>query len=76
MKVDIYSYVKVWVRDTVETDSDDIQESVNKVLDDDVEFLDTEVIWDGFEGPMDPKENNDNSTFIIKAGDDKIIYKN
>lgn len=76
MELNVYSYVKVWVRDKVETNTNDIQESINKVLDDDVEYIDTEVLWDTYEGSMDPKENEYDSTLIIKGKDDKLIYKN
>ena len=76
MELNVYSYVKVWVRDKVETNTNDIQESINKVLDDDVEYIDTEVLWDTYEGSMDPKENEYDSTLIIKSKNDKLIYKN
>ena len=49
MTLDVYSFIKVWVRDTVEVDADTEEEAINKVLEDNVSFMDTEVIWSGNE---------------------------
>ena len=75
MTLDVYSYMKVWVRDTVEVNADTEEEAINKVLEDNVSFMDTEVIWSGNEERVSREDNNDNPVYYIKNGADKIIYK-
>ena len=75
MTLDIYSYIKVWVRDTVEVDADTEEEAINKVLKDDVSFMDTEVLWSGNEKRVSIEDNNGGPVYYIKNGEDKIIYK-
>ena len=75
MTLDVYSFIKVWVRDTVEVDADTEEEAINKVLEDNVSFMDTEVIWSGNEERVSREDNNDNPVYYIKNGEDKIIYK-
>ena len=74
MTLDVYSYMKVWVRDTVEVDADTEEEAINKVLEDNVSFMDTEVIWSGNEELVSREDNNGNPVYYIKYGEDKIIY--
>ena len=75
MTLDVYSYLKVWVRDTVEVDADTEEEAINKVLKDDVNFMDTEVIWSDIEERVSREDNNGGPVYYIKNGEDKIIYK-
>ena len=75
MVLDVYSYLKVWVRDTVEVDANTEEEAINKVLKDDVSFMDTEVIWSGNEEHVSREDNNGGPVYYIKNGEDKIIYK-
>ena len=74
MTLDVYSYMKVWVRDTVEVDADTEEEAINKVLEDNVSFMDTEVIWSGNEERVSREDNNGHPVYYIKNGEDKIIY--
>ena len=57
MILDVYSYLKVWVRDTVKVDANTEEEAINKVLKDDVSFMDTEVIWSGNEERVSREDN-------------------
>ena len=75
MTLDVYSFIKVWVRDTVEVDADTEEEAINKVLEDNVSFMDTEVIWSGNEELVSREDNNGGPVYYIKNGEDKIIYK-
>ena len=75
MTLDVYSFIKVWVRDTVYVDADTEEEAINKVLKDDVSFMDTEVIWSGNEERVSREDNNGGPVYYIKNGEDKIIYK-
>ena len=75
MTLDVYSFIKVWVRDTVEVDADTEEEAINKVLEDNVSFMDTEVLWSGNEERVSIEDNNGNPVYYIKNGEDKIIYK-
>lgn len=75
MTLDVYSYMKVWVRDTVEVDADTEEEAINKVLEDNVNFMDTEVLWSGNEERVSREDNNGGPVYYIKNGEDKIIYK-
>lgn len=75
MTLDVYSYMKVWVRDTVDVDADTEEEAINKVLEDDVSFMDTEVIWSSIEERVSREDNNGAPVYYIKNGEDKIIYK-
>ena len=74
MTLDVYSFIKVWVRDTVGVDADTEEEAINKVLEDNVSFMDTEVIWSGNEERVSREDNNGNPVYYIKNGEDKIIY--
>ena len=74
MTLDVYSFIKVWVRDTVEVDADTEEEAINKVLEDNVSFMDTEVIWSGNEELVSREDNNGGPVYYIKNGEDKIIY--
>ena len=74
MTLDVYSYMKVWVRDTVDVDADTEEEAINKVLEDNVSFMDTEVIWSGNEELVSREDNNGDPVYYIKYGEDKIIY--
>ena len=74
MTLDVYSFIKVWVRDTVDVDADTEEEAINKVLEDNVSFLDTEVIWSGNEELVSREDNNGDPVYYIKNGEDKIIY--
>ena len=74
MTLDVYSFIKVWVRDTVEVDADTEEEAINKVLKDDVSFMDTEVLWYGNEELVSREDNNGGPVYYIKNGEDKIIY--
>ena len=74
MILDVYSFIKVWVRDTVEVDANTEEEAINKVLKDDVSFMDTEVIWSGNEERVSREDNNGDPVYYIKNGEDKIIY--
>ena len=74
MTLDVYSFIKVWVRDTVDVDADTEEEAINKVLEDNVSFMDTEVIWSGNEELVSREDNNGNPVYYIKNGEDKIIY--
>ena len=75
MTLDVYSFIKVWVRDTVEVDADTEEEAINKVLEDNVSFMDTEVIWSGNEERVSREDNDGDPVYYIKNGEDKIIYK-
>lgn len=75
MTLDVYSFIKVWVRDTVNVDADTEEEAINKVLKDDVSFMDTEVIWSDIEERVSREDNNGDPVYYIKNGEDKIIYK-
>ena len=75
MTLDVYSFIKVWVRDTVDVDADTEEEAINKVLEDNVSFMDTEVIWSGNEELVSREDNNGGPVYYIKNGEDKIIYK-
>ena len=75
MTLDVYSYMKVWVRDTVDVDADTEEEAINKVLEDNVSFMDTEVIWSGNEERVSREDNDGDPVYYIKNGEDKIIYK-
>ena len=75
MTLDVYSYLKVWVRDTVKVDANTEEEAINKVLKDDVSFMDTEVTWSGNEEHVSREDNNGGPVYYIKNGEDKIIYK-
>ena len=74
MTLDVYSFIKVWVRDTVDVDADTEEEAINKVLEDNVSFMDTEVIWSGNEELVSREDNNGGPVYYIKNGEDKIIY--
>lgn len=74
MTLDVYSFIKVWVRDTVDVDADTEEEAINKVLKDDVSFMDTEVIWSDIEERVSREDNNGDPVYYIKNGGDKIIY--
>ena len=74
MTLDVYSFIKVWVRDTVDVDADTEEEAINKVLEDNVSFMDTEVIWSGNEELVSREDNNGDPVYYIKNGEDKIIY--
>ena len=74
MTLDVYSYIKVWVRDTVDVDANTEEEAINKVLEDNVSFMDTEVIWSGNEELVSREDNNGDPVYYIKYGEDKIIY--
>ena len=74
MTLDVYSFIKVWVRDTVDVDADTEEEAINKVLKDNVSFMDTEVIWSGNEERVSREDNNGDPVYYIKYGEDKIIY--
>ena len=74
MTLDVYSFIKVWVRDTVGVDADTEEEAINKVLEDNVSFMDTEVIWSGNEELVSREDNNGDPVYYIKNGEDKIIY--
>ena len=74
MTLDVYSFIKVWVRDTVDVDADTEEEAINKVLEDNVSFMDTEVIWSGNEELVSREDNNGGPVYYIKYGEDKIIY--
>ena len=74
MTLDVYSFIKVWVRDTVDVDADTEEEAINKVLEDNVSFMDTEVIWSGNEERVSREDNNGDPVYYIKNGEDKIIY--
>ena len=74
MTLDVYSFIKVWVRDTVEVDADTEEEAINKVLEDNVSFMDTEVIWSGNEERVSREDNDGDPVYYIKNGEDKIIY--
>ena len=74
MTLDVYSFIKVWVRDTVGVDADTEEEAINKVLEDNVSFMDTEVIWSGNEELVSREDNNGGPVYYIKNGEDKIIY--
>ena len=74
MTLDVYSYMKVWVRDTVDVDADTEEEAINKVLEDNVSFMDTEVIWSGIEERVSRDDNDGDPVYYIKNGEDKIIY--
>lgn len=74
MTLDVYSFIKVWVRDTVDVDADTEEEAINKVLEDNVSFMDTEVIWSGNEELVSREDNNGDPVYYIKYGEDKIIY--
>ena len=75
MTLDVYSFIKVWVRDTVKVDADTEEEAINKVLEDNVSFMDTEVIWSGNEERVSREDNDGDPVYYIKNGADKIIYK-
>ena len=74
MTLDVYSFIKVWVRDTVDVDADTEEEAINKVLEDNVSFMDTEVLWSGNEELVSREDNNGDPVYYIKYGEDKIIY--
>ena len=74
MTLDVYSFIKVWVRDTFDVDADTEEEAINKVLDDNVSFMDTEVLWSGIEKRVSREDNNGDPVYYIKNGEDKIIY--
>ena len=74
MTLDVYSFIKVWVRDTVDVDADTEEEAINKVLEDNVSFMDTEVIWSGNEERVSREDNDGDPVYYIKYGEDKIIY--
>lgn len=74
MTLDVYSYIKVWVRDTVNVDANTEEEAINKVLKDDVNFMDTEIIWSGNEERVSREDNNGDPVYYIKSGEDEIIY--
>ena len=74
MTLDVYSFIKVWVRDTVKVDADTEEEAINKVLEDNVSFMDTEVIWSGNEERVSREDNDGDPVYYIKNGADKIIY--
>ena len=74
MTLDVYSFIKVWVRDTVDVDANTEEEAINKVLEDNVSFMDTEVIWSGNEELVSREDNNGDPVYYIKNGEDKIIY--
>ena len=74
MTLDVYSFIKVWVRDTVDVDADTEEEAINKVLEDNVNFMDTEIIWSGNEERVSREDNNGDPVYYIKSGEDKIIY--
>ena len=74
MTLDVYSFIKVWVRDTFDVDADTEEEAINKVLEDNVSFMDTEVIWSGNEERVSREDNNGDPVYYIKYGEDKIIY--
>ena len=74
MTLDVYSFIKVWVRDTVDVDADTEEEAINKVLKDNVSFMDTEVIWSGNEERVSREDNDGDPVYYIKYGEDKIIY--
>ena len=74
MTLDVYSFIKVWVRDTVKVDADTEEEAINKVLEDNVSFMDTEVIWSGNEERVSREDNDGDPVYYIKIGEDKIIY--
>ena len=74
MTLDVYSFIKVWVRDTVDVDADTEEEAINKVLEDNVNFMDTEIIWSGNEERVSREDNNGDPVYYIKIGEDKIIY--
>ena len=75
MTLDVYSFIKVWVRDTVNVDANTEEEAINKVLEDNVSFMDTEVIWSGNEERVSREDNDGDPVYYIKNGADKIIYK-
>ena len=75
MILDVYSYLKVWVRDTFDVDANTEEEAINKVLEDNVSFMDTEVLWSGIEKRVSREDNNGGPVYYIKNGEDKIIYK-
>ena len=75
MTLDVYSFIKVWVRDTVDVDADTEEEAINKVLEDNVSFMDTEVIWSGNEELVSREDNYGAPVYYIKNGEDKIIHK-
>ena len=74
MTLDVYSYMKVWVRETVEVDADTEEEAINKVLKDDVNFMDTEIIWSGNEERVSREDNNGDPVSYLKSGEHEIIY--
>ena len=74
MTLDVYSFIKVWVRDTVEVDADTEEEAINKVLEDNVSFMDTEVIWSGNEELVSREDNDGDPVYYITDGEDHIIY--
>ena len=74
MTLDVYSFIKVWVRDTVNVDANTEEEAINKVLEDNVSFMDTEVIWSGNEERVSRDDNDGDPVYYIKNGADKIIY--
>ena len=74
MTLDVYSFIKVWVRDTVNVDANTEEEAINKVLEDNVSFMDTEVIWSGNEERVSREDNDGDPVYYIKNGADKIIY--
>lgn len=66
---------KVWNRTYYVVESESEKDALNKILDDEVDLTDSEILFETFE-ELNPEDNDFKSTVEIFNEDNDLIYRN